>query len=156
MRLLDANATPWPEYCSIRAYLFECIMEACCWLSWSHPSHLEATCVERPLVLARVKKRSADPSTRIASSGLLRPLLIRFPLPFDVVFVRPIWVLQPSKLLCKLVEEESSIQRHARKPVACLVQIRSLILCHLGLISTHMWRGCGLLRSLRINSSVGS
>ena len=74
------------------------------------------------LLIELVNIRSADPSARIASSGLLRePLLMRFPLPFDVVFVRPlIWVLQPSRLLCKLVGEESSLQRHARKPSSVL------------------------------------
>ena len=53
------------------------------------------------LLIELVNIRSADPPARIASSGLLRePLLMRFPLPFDVVFVRPlIWVLQPSRLL---------------------------------------------------------
>ena len=74
------------------------------------------------LLIELVNIRSADPSARIASSGLLRePILIGFPLPFDVVFVRPlVWVLQPWRLLCKLVEEESSIQRHARKPSSVL------------------------------------
>ena len=46
---------------------------------------------------------------------------MRSPLPFDLVLVRPlVWILQPSRLVCKFVEEKSSMQQHARKPCSVL------------------------------------
>ena len=88
-------------------------------------------------VIKLVDVRSADPSKRRASRGLLSELsLIVGPLPCDAVFVRSLYGSSSHQdSLVNLLRKSLLHSVIQGSPVACLVQIRSLILDHLDLIS---------------------